>query len=122
MWRYAPLMMPAVVGLHIAADEFFERVDYLRFAQIYAALVLVVITMIWANFKPEQNAATIGRAKRIWVETYLATNDMVAANAASNFALNWFDPTSQQVAARLDWLKARQLSFFGTTDRDPSSP
>ena len=122
MWRYAPLMMPAVVALHIAADEFLEKVDCRRFAQVYAALVIVVITMIWANLQPERNAATVGRAKRIWVETYLATNDMVAANAASNFALNWFDPTSQQVAARLDWLKARQLSFFRTTDRDPSSP
>jgi hypothetical protein len=67
---------------------------------------------VWSNFSPEDNGAIVARAKNLWVESYLQTRDLDAANKASGFLVYTPEPTSPIIAARLRWLEQRHLSFF----------
>jgi hypothetical protein len=108
MWRYLPLMTPAIAGLVLWSGM--AAKPALR--GWLAALWLGVGVLIWGNFTPERHAATIAAAKHRWIEAYLATRDLRAANQASDFFVYRGDPESPIIAERLRWLERNRLSFF----------
>lgn len=108
MWRYLPLLTPAIAGVVLWWGV--ATRPALRGA--LAVLWLGVAAAIWGNFTPERYATTIAEGKRRWIEAYLATHDLAAANRASEFYVYRGDPESAVIAERLHWLERNHLSFF----------
>ena len=115
MWRYTPLMMPAICGLLLAAEEYTGQTmpaQYLRTG--IGLLGLLLAGAIWASPQAVHNAQAIAFAKRTWVTSYLQTRNLEAANAASTFWVYAPNPGSPMVAERLHWLDQRHRSLFRT--------
>lgn len=112
MWRYTSLLMPGVCGLYLLAQEWAGmRGPGWRLG---AGLACVALSgLIWSNFTPENYAATIAKAKRLWVASYLSTRNLEAANQAADFGI-YPQPASPALAEKLRVLEQRQLSFFRT--------
>ncbi|MDQ5977319.1 MAG: hypothetical protein QG602_291 [Verrucomicrobiota bacterium] len=108
MWRYLPLLTPAVAGLLIWAGVV-VRPSWRRGG---ALLGLAVGAVVWGNFTPERHAAVIAEAKHRWIDAYLATRNLGAANQAADFYVYRGDPESPAIAERLRWLEQNRLSFF----------
>ena len=111
MWRYITLMMPAVCGLALAVEGWATRRG-IRFRLGFAIGWVALACVVWSNFSPEDNGAIVARAKNLWVESYLQTRDLDAANKASGFLVYSPEPVSPVIADRLRWLEQRHLSFF----------
>lgn len=112
MFRYATLMTPAIIGLGLAADEWTSDLSLKRF--LPCAWVALTVVM-WSNFAPERHGQAIAVAKTKWISSYLATHDLKAANAASNFWVYYPAPESPMIQQRLRWLEENHLSFFRST-------
>lgn len=111
MWRYVTLMMPALCGLALAIEGWaLPRGARLRIG--FALVWLALAGAVWSNFKPENNAAILAKAKNLWVAGYLQTRDLNAANQAAGFSIYSNDPVSPVIAGKLRWLEQRHLSFF----------
>ncbi|MEO7413129.1 MAG: hypothetical protein ABIZ81_07215 [Opitutaceae bacterium] len=111
MGRYTTLMMPALCGLAFAIEEWASsRGPKWRIGFGLAWLALAGV--IWSNFTPETHAATVAKAKRRWVASYLETRDLEAANRTADFVVYIPAPTSPVIAQKLRWLEEHHLSFF----------
>jgi len=75
--------------------------------------------VIWSDFKPEDHAAILAKAKNVWVANYLRTHDMEAANQAADFSVYSPAPASPVIAGRLRWLEQQHLSFFRIPPSQP---
>ncbi len=112
LWRYISLLMPALCGLAFAIEGWTEtRGPKWRF--VFGVAWLALAGVVWSNFTPENYAATLAKAKRLWVASYLETHDLNAANQAADFGI-YPDPAAPQIAEKLRWLEQRHLSFFRT--------
>ena len=74
--------------------------------------MFVPALMVWGNFTPDRYAAVVAGGKRLWIERYLATRDLAAANRQSDFFVYRADADAAWLAERLRWLEARKLTFF----------
>ena len=111
MWRYLPLLTPGVCGVVLFAETRAGPLPPgLRHGLVAAGLV--VAAAVAGNVTPERYAVTTARAKTRWIESYLATRDLAAANRQSDFFVVRVDPGSAIIAERLRWLERRKLSFF----------
>lgn len=108
MWRYLPLLTPGVAGLLIWGGCVVPPSWWNK----YAALGGLVGVLVWGSFVPERNAAVIAEAKHRWIDAYLATRDLAAANRLADFYVYRGDPESPMIAERLRWLEQNRLSFF----------
>ena len=115
MWRYAPLMMPAICGLLLAAEEYAVPAVPAPYIRTGIGLLGILLAgAIWFSPQAVHNAEAIAYAKRTWVASYLQTRNLEAANTASKFWTYAPSPGSPMVAERLHWLDQRHLSFFRT--------
>ncbi|HTQ30905.1 MAG TPA: hypothetical protein VMI53_06820 [Opitutaceae bacterium] len=114
MWRYMTLMTPALCGLAIAVEEWAGGRRGLQRGLMIGWVALAAL--IWSNFTPERNAATITMGKKLWIASYLKTRNLAAANQESNFWVYFPSPNSPLIAERLHWLEQQHLSFFRTAD------
>jgi hypothetical protein len=111
MWRYLPLLLPALVGLMLALEEWTVATAP-RVRALAGVAGLLPALVVWGNFTPDRYAAVIAGGKRRWIESYLATHDLAAANQRSDFFVYRGDPESAVIAGRLRWLEERRLTFF----------
>ncbi len=122
MWRYTPLMMPAICGLLLAADEYaFQRKSAPHLRTVIGLLGILLAGAIWFSPRSTHNAEVIAFAKRAWVDSYLETRDLKAANATSRFWVYPASPDSPMVAGRLQWLERHRLSFFRPRGAPPQA-
>lgn len=113
MWRYMTLMTPGICGLALAAEEWAAaKPGIVRRGCMLGWVALAAV--VWGNFAPERNAATIARGKRQWITSYLKTRNLAAANRESDFWVYFQAPDSPRIAEKLHWLEQRHLSFFRT--------
>jgi hypothetical protein len=111
MWRYVTLMMPAVCGLALAAEGWAgQRGSGFRIG--FAIVWLALASVVWSDFKPEDNAAIMARGKNRWIASYLRTHDLNTAYQEAGFSVFSLAPASPVIAGRLRWLEQRHLSFF----------
>lgn len=111
MWRYLPLLTPAVCGVALFADLRTRQAGS-RWRGGWGVLWLGLAAVIWGNFTPDRYAVIIARGKTQWIEAYLATRDLAAANRQADFFVYRGEPESPVIAERLRWLEERKLSFF----------
>ena len=122
MWRYTPLMMPAICGLLLAADEYAVKTTVSPHLRTGIGLLGILLAgAIWFSPRSEHNAEVIAFAKRAWVDSYLKTRDLESANATSGFWVYPASPGSPVVAERLQWLERHRLSFFRTSGTPPQT-
>lgn len=106
MWRYLPLLLPGIVGVTL----WLPQLPAGRMPLDLLGLLLAIA--VWSNFTPDRYAVIIADGKRLWIERYLATRDLAAANRESDYFVYRADENSPLIAERLRWLEARKLSFF----------
>ncbi len=108
--RYVPLVMPAFLGLYLAMSSL--RRPSLRVGLAWFA----VIAMVAATFPMREREATfmrhLSRGKRVWIETYLETRDILAANAAARVRVYPSLDPKHRIDERLRYLRENRLSFF----------
>ncbi|HZP59443.1 MAG TPA: hypothetical protein VFB27_03890 [Opitutaceae bacterium] len=115
MWRYMTLMTPGIGGVALALEWWGKKFGPAGRRGLMVGWV-VLGGIIWANFSPERNAATIALGKRRWIASYLQTRDLSRANRESGYWVFFEAPDSPRIAEKLRWLEQRHLSFFRTTD------
>ena len=106
--RYLPLLMPAVVGLHL-----WLAARPSRRLQILFVLILAASCLPW---RERRDARRYAKGKAAWVQAYLVTADIEKANARAKFAIFPGRSASARapLQAGLDWLERNQFSFFRT--------
>ena len=112
MWRYLPLLLPAIVGVALALEHGVAPLSSRAGRVLLGAATLVPALVIWGNFTPDRYAAVIADGKRLWIKSYLATHDLAEANRRSDFFVYRAEAESPWLAERLRWLEARRLTFF----------
>ncbi|HWA27683.1 MAG TPA: hypothetical protein VG734_18650 [Lacunisphaera sp.] len=110
MWRYTSLLLPGVCGVGLLAEEW-ARTRGPRWGVGFGVMWLAVAGVVWGNFTPEVYAASLAKAKRLWVESYLQTHNLAAANHLADFGI-YPDANSPVLAEKLRLLDERHLSFF----------
>lgn len=121
MWRYLPLLLPALVGLALALEEWTAAaVPRVRVLAGVAALLPPLV--VWGNFTPDRYAAVVAGGKRLWIESYLATHDLAAANRRADYFVYRSEPESAVIAERLRWLEERRLTFFKDAPLPSAAP
>ena len=119
MWRYLPLLLPALVGVALALDQGTASVRPPVVRALLGAAMLIPALVIWGNFTPDRYAAVIADGKRLWIRSYLATHDLAEANRRSDFFVYRAEADSPWLADRLHWLEARKLTFFKDAPPQP---
>ncbi len=112
MWRYLSLLLASVVGLALALEEWTASVRPALARTLLPVVLFVPALVIWGNFTPDRYAAVVAGGKRLWIQRYLATHDLAAANRESDFFVYRVEPEAPWLAERLRWLEARKLTFF----------
>jgi hypothetical protein len=112
MWRYLSLLLPAGVGVALAAAEWAKSRPSPVLRALPGAVLLLAALVVWGNFRPDRYAAVVADGKRLWITSYLETHDLAEANRRSDFFVYRADAESDWLAARLRWLEARKLTFF----------
>ncbi len=110
MWRYTSLLMPGVCGFALFAEQW-AGARGPRWRLGFSVVWLALAGVVWGNFTPEIYAASLAKAKRLWVASYLQTRDLNAANQAADFGI-YPEPASPIIAEKLRQLEARHLLFF----------
>lgn len=112
MWRYLPLLLPAVAGVALAAGQAVAPLRSLGWRALPGVALLFAALVVWGNFKPDRYAAVVAGGKRLWIKNYLATHDLAEANRRADFFVYRADADGAWLAARLRWLEERKLTFF----------
>lgn len=111
MWRYLPLLLPALVGFALALEAWAGSAPA-RLRLLAGVAGVLPALVVWGNFTPDRYAAVVADGKRQWIAAYLATHDLAAANQRSDFFVYRGAPESALIAERLRWLEERRLTFF----------
>jgi len=108
--RYVPLVVPVFLGIHLHIQTLAAR----PVRQILATLI--VVGLIAATFPMRAHEASFMKRLKVrkekWVEVYLATHDIEAADRASRIRIYPWAPEVTQLKTKLDILEERDLNLF----------
>lgn len=117
--RYVALLFPGLLALFIAAQA--QPHAWRR----WGATGVLAFVAAWNGLLPgreiERISADFRQCRLVWRDTYLATGDKAAADAASA-RVNGFAIHPGPLTEKLEFLRERRLNFFAGAAESASSP
>jgi hypothetical protein len=107
--RYVTLMIPAVLGLYLAALTVERRA--LRHVILVVTVVAVVPVHVSGRVDAEQHSAWYSEGKRRWSACYRELRDIAACDRKSGFRI-YPRPEVTGLRQKLEFLEARRLNLF----------
>jgi len=117
VWRYSTLLLPGLVAL-LLIEQAMPGLQ-VNYSRMLSALLILAGLRMWFDFSHERFGAINLEGKSRWVGSYLQHHNIARANAESDCIIYPPDPTSPLIAAKLEWLEQRKLSFFAHPEDYP---
>jgi hypothetical protein len=106
--RYVTLEMTGLLGLYFAALATAAR---FRIAALTVMIAISLSAGLCVKAADHHQMRFYANAKRLWVETYLATGSISLATQAAGFPI-YPSPQKVNLQHKLDYLRDHHLSFF----------
>jgi hypothetical protein len=111
--RYVPLVVPAFIGVQLHLAAWCDGLARWRGLAVRAAVVAGLIAATFPMRSSEYDfMQSLAARKARWVETYLETHDMTAADRSARLRIYPWPEAQNEIKAKLDWLEARHLNLF----------
>jgi hypothetical protein len=113
--RYVPLVVPAFLGLYFALLGI--RNEKLRRGLVVASAAVMVAATFPMRAQEARFLQRLSQGKRIWVETYLETRDMEAAERAARLKIYFRRTPGDRIPEKLEYMRQHHLNFFAEDRR-----